>query len=351
MNALTSLRQGFAEPAVLVLLVLLPFLGVASFLAARRRRRALVQFADLSAVSRLTSREAFAGSRAFLRSLGLGLLVFAIAGPRWGVDANQPVAPGRDLVVVLDLSRSMLAQDVLPSRQERVKAALLELADSLQQRGGHRVALVAFAARPRVICPLTHDYDHFRAALRELDAAEPPPDLRTPRGVPSGTRFGAALELAAACHDPRFRGYQDILMMSDGDDPASDEEWRAGVRAAQALGIPVHAVGIGDPDRDSVIPLAGDEPLQYRREVVKTRLREAVLRDVARLTDGTYTPARTQALPLAELFHARPEVRGEREADEDTRPTPRLRYAWFLGPAALFLTGEMLLGRRRARAS
>src|SRR5207245_5910345 len=95
-----------------------------------------------------------------------------------GRDCQQSTAPRRDLVAVLDLSRSMLAEDLLPNRFERGKQALEELSYAIQQRGGHRLALVAFAAQAKLVCPLTHDYDHFRAVLAGLDAANLPADLR-----------------------------------------------------------------------------------------------------------------------------------------------------------------------------
>src|SRR2546423_762369 len=98
-------------------------------------------------------------------ALGLAVLAAGTAGPHWGLGPPPPTAPGRDVVVVLDLSRSMLAQDALPSRLGRAKDALRELADAVQARGGHRLGLVVFAGQAAVVCPLTHDYDHFRAKL------------------------------------------------------------------------------------------------------------------------------------------------------------------------------------------
>jgi Ca-activated chloride channel family protein len=157
--------------------------------------------------------------------------------------------------------------------------------------------------------------------------------------------------LAAEVHDERFRGFQDILMMSDGDDPARDEEWRLGAEAARRQGIPVHTVGIGNPDADSPIPVGPDQYLRHQRQPVRTRLHERPLREIARLTDGTYTPARTQALPLGELFRDRLEARAERDQTEDALPAYRLRYAWFFGPAALLFAAEMLPGRRRKTTS
>lgn len=341
------LRPWFAHPWALWLLLLLPVLGLLGLWSRRRRQRDLARFGNLVLLqSLLPPNNRRPGLRAFLRATGLLLLIVGIAGPRWGRDPNRPAALGRDLVCVLDVSRSMLAQDVLPSRQERAKQAFADLSYTLQQRGGHRLALVAFAGRAKIVCPLTHDYDHFREALDKLDAATPPPELR-PAGpdAPSGTRMGEGLRAAIEAHDPRFRGFQDILIISDGDDPARDDEWQSGVEAVLAAGIPVHTVGVGDPDRDSVIPVKSNEVLRHQKEVVLTRLHEAPLEQIARRTHGTYTPARTQALPLGELFRDRLERRGLRDADEDALPVYQQRYAWFLGPALLLLAAEMLLGR------
>src|SRR5262249_12692324 len=180
-------------------------------------------------------------------------LILAVAGPRWGTDTSQQATSGRDLVVVLDLSRSMLAEQ--PSREERGRRVLLELADSLQRRGGHRIALVVFAARAKLVCPLTHDYDHFREAVRRQDASNLPPELRpTSNDDPSGTRIGAGLRAALGAHDPQAEGFQDILLVSDGDDPAGDEEWAEGAAQAKAAGVAVYCVGVGDPAKPSPIP-------------------------------------------------------------------------------------------------
>jgi Ca-activated chloride channel family protein len=354
---MSVLHQAFANPLGLFLLALLPVLGVMAFLAARRRRRILARFGAAPALKGLASPW---GWRQLLRRacllVGLVLLIVAIAGPQWGRDWEQSAAPGRDLVVVLDLSRSMLAEDVLPNRVERAKQALAELSYTMQQHGGHRLALVAFAARARLVCPLTHDYDHFRAALAELDATNLPRDLR-PDGPesPSGTRIGAALSTAVEAQDPRFRGYQDILLLSDGDDPARDEEWREGVEAAHCQGIPVHTIGVGNPNGDSPIPGRGGAPLRHHNQLVLTRLQEQPLRAIAEGTGGTYTPARTDALPLGQLFRTCMESRATHDNPDDALPLYRQRYAWFLGSALLFLSLEMVLGwtgsRKEEKAS
>jgi Ca-activated chloride channel family protein len=344
---MSIIHQGFAYPLGLTLLALLPAMGILAFLAARRRRRILGHFGappkGLAPNWRMMP---------LLRTpcliAAFVLLMVAIAGPQWGRDWGQSTATGRDLVVVLDLSRSMLANDVLPSRVERARQAVEQLSYAVQRRGGHRLALVAFAGRARLVCPLTHDYDHFRAALAELDASNLPADLE-PRGpdAPSGTRLGAGIRAAVEAHDPRSRGYQDIILLSDGDDPARDEEWREGVEAAHGRGIPVHTVGVGNPVAGSPIPGHGGEPLRHHNQLILTRLEEQPLRLIAQGTGGVYIPGRTEALPLGELFRTRFESSATRDTPDDALPLYRQRSPWFLGSALLLLGLEMVLGSRQ----
>src|SRR5690606_21737910 len=127
--------------------------------------------------------------------------------------------------------------------------------------------------------------------------------------VTSGTRIGAALQAAVDAHDPRFPGAQDILLVSDGDDPEDDREWLRGADAARKAGFPVHAVGIGNPDAAAPIwfedglleapPREGQPP-----DVVRTRLEEDVLRQIAAETRGQYLSARREIPRLGEFFTA-----------------------------------------------
>jgi Ca-activated chloride channel family protein len=348
--ALSLLRHGFAQPLLLWLMLGLPMLTLLGMLAGWRRRRALAGVGTSLALRPLLVQQGLlARVRHSCFMLGLMLLVLGAAGPQWGQDWEQPVAPGRDLVVVLDMSRSMLAES--PSRLQRAREALLELSDSIQQRGGHRLALVVFAARPRVVCPLTHDYDHFRDTVERLDPDNPFPDLGPVAEMASGTRIGAALTLAVQTHDPRFHGLgaQDILLISDGDDPAHDDEWRGGADDAAMQQIPVHTVGVGNPTTASPIPFK-DGQQQYQGQTVYTRLEEKALQAIAQRTKGTYAAALTRPLPLGELFRTVIEPRPVREDSDDNLPVHQPRYPWFFGAALLFLTAEMALGMRRPRA-
>ena len=343
-GALETLFGRLAYPAALWLLAVQPLLWVLAILAWFRRRRYLRRLGTGLALRALTAPGRGGRTlRGLCWSTATLALVLGVAGPRWGTDPAQQATSGRDLVVVLDLSRSMLAEQ--PSRQERARRALLDLADSLRRHGGHRVALVAFAARAKVVCPLTHDYDHFRAAVRQQDGDNLPPELRPARDdEASGTRIGAGLRVALELHDPQAGGFQDILLVSDGDDPAGDEEWAEGAAAAKAANVPVYCLGVGDPTTPSKIPTALG-PLQHAGKPVQTRLRELPLEEIARSTGGLYFPARDHALPQGALY--REILQGH--ARQDNRDVPlaaaRPRYPWFFGTAlALFAASLLLAG-------
>jgi Ca-activated chloride channel homolog len=346
----------FANPWALGLLAALPVLAVFATLAWLRRRHALALLGTSSALHLVAT---MGRGRQFLRAAGmtagLSLLVLGIAGPQWGHEPGRAGdrAGGRDLVVVLDLSRSMLAEQ--PSRQDRALRALKDLAASLQERGGHRVALVVFATHARVVFPLTTDYDHFRAALTQQDADNLPPALRPQKDemVRSGTRIGEALRAALAAHEPRFKGAQDILLLSDGDDPAGDDEWAEGAAAARAQGIPVYTFGIGDPATASPIPLQNGF-LMHNRQLVTTRLEKRPLQEIARRTGGLYFPAQTNNLPLGKLFRQVIEPRGEQRAGdtgEEALPRYRQRYGWFFDASLVLLTLSLVTGRWRLRGT
>jgi Ca-activated chloride channel family protein len=344
----------FVNPWALWLLTALPPLAMFGWLTRRRVRRLRGRLGNLSAVHALvTRRNSLAALRGLCFFAGLTLLCIGVAGPQWGRDWEQTVASGRDLVVLVDLSRSMLARDVLPSRIDRAKKALRELSASIQRRGGHRLALVVFAAKARIACPLTNDYDHFRLALAEHTVANLPADLRPrPGGPTSGTRLGAGLKAAVKAagtgHAPKM-----ILLVSDGDDPARDEEWREGTAIARKHKIPVVVVGVGQVDPkvpDSLIPWRDDVVRHEDGKPVETKLEEEPLRGIARLTDGVYTRASSggRDLDLSTYFKDWIEERTLRAESGLNSPTYVQRYPWFYGAALLLFTTAMLLGHPRA---
>jgi len=341
----------FARPELLLAVLVLPLFALLNTYAARRRRRASDAVGRPAAVAGLLTHP-----RVGRRWIGLAYplawlaLVLGLAGPRWGRSEEPGVAVGRDVVLVLDLSRSMLATDLSTSsaRWDAGRNGLAAMLETIRRRGGHRVAVVVFAARPKVLVPLTTDYDHAAAALDEIDGRHLTPDLRPAPDAVSGTRIGAALRLAVVTHDPRFPGSQDIILVSDGDDPtgAADLEWRRGSDAARAASIPVHTVGIGDPNQLSLVPDDKGDPLEFQPredlppDWVRTKLDEEPLIQIAAETGGKYVAAWKDAPRLGEFFRAAVEPNPSRTVSDDAVPQLKERAAWFLAASlGLFLVG------------
>ena len=354
----------FARPDLLSLMFLLPILSIIGWLSGRRRRTLLQSFGRSESIAALSSLKP---RRRLLSRLclffTLTFLIFGLCGPRWGKD-DSGVVVGRDLMIVLDLSKSMLAEDMrdptgqYKERWQAASASIRDLVESIAQRGGHRVGLVVFAAKPWLVCPLTADYDHFLMRLDEFASPDSvpgqhrggplaPPAETNPgpnESIPSGTRIGAALVEAVNAHDARFPGYQDILLISDGDDPHTedrDREIEAGIRAAQDAKIPVYVAGVGDPETSSqpgYTRANGNEEL-----VGPTKLEEAPLKEIARQTRGEYLPARRDRPDLTGFFQTRIEPRASRELSDDALPQPHDRAVWFFIPAVVFLLAAWII--------
>jgi len=346
---MTWIESNFAQPAVLALLVVVPGLVLVRWLGTRPRLVRMAVLAGGHQLATLDPRRRFWLIAAQL--LALGLLIVGSAGPRWGRIGQAPVAAGRDIVVALDLSRSMLAEDRPPeSRLDRAKQYLLELSNLLQKRGGYRVGLVAFAGQSRILAELSDDYDSFRYAVTQAH-----PDLLGVQGrigykedgLSFGTSLRAGLEQALEVHDPEFRGFQEILVVSDGDDLAGD--WRLAVNDAQKAGVLVSILGVGDPFRDALIPTGQrDNPyVVHEGQRVRTRRQDRILREIVNATGGLFLGEEESSQPAAFWFQTEVANRPAREWEEHRRPMPVDRSVWFLGAAFILLVLELACSDRR----
>jgi len=338
----------FARPELLWLFLLLPLIALTNRYSALRRRKSTEAIGRGAAVAALNTHQ-------YPRRRWLGLayplawtaLILGLAGPRWGKSDEPGIAVGRDLVVVVDLSQSMKADDMASPeaklRWEAARAGLQDLMTAVSRRGGHRIAIVLFAARAKVLVPLTTDYDHVRAVIADIDGNWPPPEIRpgAEANVVSGTRIGAGLIAAVNAHDPRFPGSQDIILLSDGDDPGDDREWAKGSAAARAAGIPIHTVGLGDPVTPALLSLG--DPMNP--ELINTKLEEDVLKQIAAETRGEYLAAQRDVPRLGDFFRARIEPYPTRVVSDDAIPQPKERYPWFLAPALVLFIIGWLRGR------
>jgi Ca-activated chloride channel family protein len=327
------------------LLWLVPAFGLLAWLEIRRSRRALQAFAGSQPVWRLTGA---AGSlrlwvKASLRTAALLLLVVALAKPQWGTRRDPIHGQGRDVLIALDVSRSMLAEDLSPNRLERAKADVRDLIDAAEAAGGHRIGLIAFAGQASLKCPLTQVYSHLRLVLDEIG----------PRSVArGGTLLGDCIRAAVAAFDDKTQNFRDLIVITDGED--TEESFpREAAAAARDAGITIYVVGLGDATRGAEIPVVGRSgdrtALQFQGETVRSKLNEPVLQGIAEITGGVYVSARTSSIRLDRIFREHIEPRAKRQQAAVHRDRPIHRYQWLLAPAVCLLLLDWWMTARRAR--
>ena len=267
---------------------------------------------------------------------GLGALILAAAAPRVGYETRDVHRRGLDVIVIADVSKSMLAKDLPPSRLVRAKLAVQDLTMQLQ---GDRLGLVAFAGNAFLQAPLTLDYDAVLAAA-ELDT-----DL-IPRG---GTNLGGAIDLALEAFGKAEGGNRAIILFSDGE-PTDDSEQGKGLaaaaRAAEA-GVRIYTVGFGTPE-GALIPL-GDQGSFVRDQDGKTvhsALNEGGLTALAKAANGFYVRFTGDGSIKTVVEQGLSQLKAS-EIDTRQARRPIERYQWPLGAAMLLLTLAALLSERR----
>jgi Ca-activated chloride channel homolog len=302
-----------------------------SLYSRRRRRRAAGAFVAQAMWSRILpvdSRARF-WAKLVLRETALVTGLIALAGPRYGTQYEDVIPRGSDLYVLIDVSRSMLAEDVPPSRLGRAKADVAALVNRLE---GERVGLIAFAGQAVVKCPLTVDYDAFRRSLDELDPGS------APRG---GTAIGDAIRKALEVFQARADRDQAILLITDGDDQQSYPLEAAAVAAERH--VTIFTVGLGDADHGARIPQGAQAKsfLEYKGQQVWSKLDGSLLKEIALKTTGVYVPVGTRAYDLGELYAKY--LQGRRGSDEQSRKRIRRadQFQIFLALALLALLADL----------
>ncbi|MDR1146981.1 MAG: VWA domain-containing protein [Verrucomicrobiales bacterium] len=308
--------------------------------ADRQRRRALAALVSPHLLAALTVN--FSPARRLVKRglfiAAVACLFAALARPQFGYRWQEVKRRGTDIVVALDVSRSMLTPDVQPSRLARAKLAIRDLAALAD---GDRLALIPFAGSAYVLCPPTLDYDMF---LQSLDALTP--DVMP---VP-GTDLAAAMQAAADLLAAAPSGSRKILLLfTDGEDLAGAALTEA-KRAADA-GIEICTIGVGTAAGD-LIPVPGaDGGVTFmqdeRGQIVKSRLDEATLRKIAELTGGKFVLQTSGADSVEKIYREVISSAPKQEFQSRMEKIPLERFTWPLSAAIMLLAVELLLRERR----
>ena len=320
----------FVNPAFLILTAIVPIVGLWwAFLRARREKA-------LAKITLAVPKSATSGLQMGLVIAGLMLALFAAARPQWGKTTEKTVERSRNVVVAIDVSRSMLAQDVRPNRLERAKADVADLIDSLE---GDRCALVAFRRTGVVLCPLTTDHAYLRSALEQL----------TPESAPRGeTDLGSAIRAALDALDPAADDHNAIILISDGGDLRG--EALANAEIAKKRGIPIFTVGIGDPKVGAEIPDESGRGMQkFQGQPVKVKLEETALKTISEASKGRYVPlatAGTAETTLGAIYRRFLRQVAAKEQNEEAERAAE-RYQVFLVPGIVLLLAGAALSRGR----
>lgn len=327
----------FAYPMMLILVAIVPVAGLWWAFLRARREKSLEKLVAPSLCGRLMPPGAnLWGLQAWCVLLGLLLSLFAASRPQWGRSTEKIVERSRNVVVAIDVSRSMLAQDVRPNRLERAKADVADLIDSLE---GDRCALVAFRRTGVALCPLTTDHGYLRGALEQM----------SPESAPRGeTDLGSAIRASLDALDPAADDHNAIIIISDGGDLRGEAIQNA--ELAKKRGIPIFTVGIGDPKVAATIPDEnGRGTAKFNGEAVKVKLEESALKAIAAASKGRYVPlatAGTAETTLGAIYRRfLRQVAAKEQNEEEQRAAER--YQVFLVPGLMLLIVGACLSKGR----
>jgi len=319
---------------------LLPLVIVGLIMYQRRKRRALALLADCKLLPRLIApeRKGMPFFKGLLLLSALALLIIALAGPRWGSYYQEVFQKGVDIMIVFDVSPSMLVEDVKPTRLEQARREVL---DFLQVVKGDRLGLIAFSGSAFVQCPLTLDYAALEMFLGQLN-----PDLIP---VP-GTDLGDAIDVALNSFDPEAATDRVIMLITDGED--NEGRGLEAARKAGASGVKIFVFGIGRSEGGPVPGEKGGFAKDDAGKIVLSKLDEESLRQIAGSTGGVYVRALSGDFDLDVIYFTG--IRSRTQAAELKSGKIKVyeeRFSVFIVAALMLLLIEGMIRERHLENS
>lgn len=325
----------FAKPEWLWLLLAVVAIPVMYLMLRLYRRSKIKRFGNAATLQSLMPN--YNGVRGWIKialfSLAVGFLALALARPQTGSKLRTTEVEGREVVLVVDVSNSMLAEDVTPSRIERTRYAISRLVERMKE---DRLGIVAFAEEAEVLLPITGDYKMAEAMVKRLS-----PTLIAHQG----TDIGEALEVALLSFTESTKESKSrvVILITDGEE--HNQRTEAAIESAVAQGVMVCAIGIGTPE-GTPLKINGELIEDEDGKMVVTKLGEPLLQHIAEATGGIYIRSRNESFGLEEIIERLDQI----EATQLTQITFEEydeQYQWFLGVALLLLIAEIFIMERR----
>lgn len=329
----------FAHSELLYLLLVIPLLIIFYMVMVNKKKKAIAEFGNPELLKPLMPLVSFKrGAWKFVMILvALSFVIIGVAGPQFGSKLQQVKKQGVELMVVLDVSNSMLAQDIKPNRLEKAKMAISRMLEKLSD---DKVGMIVFAGDAYVQLPITTDYSSAKLFLSNINT-----DI-----VPvQGTAIGAAIDLAAKSFTPESETSKAIIVITDGENHQDDAV--AAARVAHEKGMTIHTIGMG-LEQGAPIPDMGNSG-QFMKDgsgnVVVSKLDERTLQEIAKAGEGMYVRASNTDVGLPRLLD---EV-GKMEKsmlEEKVYTDYAEKYQYFILVGLFFIFVEfMILGRRNKR--
>jgi Ca-activated chloride channel family protein len=318
---------------------LLPALILFFFWADKKRKQAMERFADRGLLKDLTRslNEKRKRTKTILITASMFFIIIALMRPQWGFEWQDVKRSGLDILIAIDTSRSMLAEDVKPNRLERSKLAVRDLIKKLR---GDRIGLIAFAGSAFLQCPLTVDYSGFKLSLEALDA------YIIPKG---GTSITSAIKTALDSYEGGKKKYKVLVIITDGEDHEGSPLKLA--EQAKEKGIAIFTIGIGTKDGEliPVVDASGNRSFLKDRSgnVIKTRLDETTLQKIALTTGGSYVKATSIEFGLDAIYEKKLSKMEKREVENKMVKKYNERFQIPLILALLLLCVEPFIQERK----
>ncbi|MCK5072264.1 MAG: VWA domain-containing protein [Bacteriovoracaceae bacterium] len=315
----------------------IPGIIVFYFWAFKRKQKLLERFVSNELKERLLF--GFSPGRqklkAFFIIVAMLFAIISLIRPQWGFHWEEVKRKGVDIMVALDVSRSMLAGDVSPNRLERAKREIIDLMNIMQ---GDRLGLIAFAGTSFLQSPLTLDYGAVRIFLDDLDTSLIP--------VP-GTAIADAIKKASQSFDQADKKSRVLILITDGEDHEGDPVLAA--KTASENGIKIYTVGIGAKGGAPIPVQGGGFQKDRNGEMILTQMNETTLQKIALETGGSYVRSITGDLDLENIYKDITEKVEDKELKSGKRKRFEERFQWPLILALIFIILEVLVRERSTR--